>query len=86
MPLYNVNLNISESGKIVELLTLKGRPIAEFYCDAPLIVAAYNAVNEIPEKPGRVNIFRGEILMLQKGEILDKKNEVLIEAVNEDIA
>ncbi len=77
MPIYNVNLSISESGKIVTLITQTGRVIAQLYCDGPLNIAAYNASNNIPFEKGRVNIFRGDIMQLEKYEFLDIQNECI---------
>jgi len=79
MKIYQASLLVSESGKYAKISAPNGRIIAEFVVDGPLAVAAYNAVNNIPQKSGRVNFFSGELIQLEKGERIDPVTECIID-------
>lgn len=79
MKTYDCKLKISESGKTIRLVHANGRPFAEILVDGPLAVAAYNAENNIPRIKGRVNMFRGELIALEKDEILDMHTERILD-------
>ena len=81
---YSCNLTISESGKYARLTTPSGRLIAEIIVDGTLVVAAFNASNNVPEKPGRVNFFTGELIQLERGEKIDAANECVLPAENRE--
>lgn len=74
---YTVTLSLSESGKIMTLTAHNGRLIGEFYVEGPLHIAAYNAANNIPMEKGRVNIYRGDIQMLERNEYINKEQEYI---------
>ena len=75
MTIKDIELQISDSGKVAILRSRNGRLIAELLVHGPLLKCAMNAHDNIPIVSGRANIYRGEIFGLAGYEFLNIEEE-----------
>ena len=81
----NVVLEISKSGKIAKIYALNGRIIAEILVEGPLLDCAENAQSNIPIIKGLANIYRGELIPIDRNEYLDSRAERIVAKIPRDI-
>ena len=65
--------------KIIKISAANGRTVAEIIVEGPFEVCMFNAINNRPIIKGTANIFRGELIPLERDEYLDSiKQEIVV--------
>jgi hypothetical protein len=77
----NVALKISDSGKLVTIYAMNGRIIAEVLVQGPFYDCAENANNNVPIIKGLANIYRGELIPIDRDEYLDVRAERIVSKI-----